>query len=163
MGTNQSAKCHLCDEPLNLKDYNLNLKIPQLMKKDKLCFRCAYWHCRLEHDSELRDKKCQDGIPLITPYFQHYILHVDKLWIEVGTFRREPLDSTKKYVAAIFNDQVHIGSYNNWSFQGLIPAHLRELFTPNGIILTDEQINDLLNRKSFTPEDLKLMIYNCNK
>ena len=42
------------------------------------------------------------------------------------------------------NDKVYIGSYNNWGFQGIIPAHLRELFTPNGIILTPEQLDDLL-------------------
>lgn len=36
-------------------------------------------------------------------------------------------------------DKVYIGSYNNLGFQGIIPAHLRELFTPNGIILTPEQ------------------------
>jgi hypothetical protein len=163
METNQSVKCHLCDEPLNLEDYKLNLKIPQLMKKDNLCFRCAFWHCLLEQDGDLKSGGYQNGIPLITPYFQHYILNVNKLWLEVSTFKREPLDSTKKYVAVMINDQVHIGYYNNWSFQGVIPAHLRELFTPNGITLTDEQINDLLNRKSFTPEDLKLMIDNCNK
>lgn len=58
--------------------------------------------------------------------------------------RRESLGSTKKYIAAMVNDKVYIGSYNNWGFQGIIPAHLRELFTPNGIILTPEQLDDLL-------------------
>ena len=53
-----------------------------------------------------------------------------------------------------------INSYNNWGFQGIIPEHLRELFTPNGIILTPVELMELLSRKSFTSEDLKLMIQN---
>lgn len=75
-------------------------------------------------------------------------------------------DLAKKYIAAMVNDKVYIGSYNNWGFQGIIPAHLRELFTPNGIIgiiLTPEQLDDLLNRKSFTAADLKILMNNCNK
>lgn len=60
-------------------------------------------------------------------------------------------------------DKVYIGSYNNWGFQGIILAHLRELFTPNGIILTPEQLDDLLNRKSFIAADLKILIDNCIK
>lgn len=55
---------------------------------------------------------------------------------------------------------MYIGSYNNWGFQGIIPAHLRELFTLNGIILTPEQLDD---RKSFTAADLKILIDNCIK
>lgn len=161
----EKLTCHLCNSPLNLDDYDLAKSTPQLMKEKQLCFQCAFWHSIIESDNYLKQElnNGMDVIPLVTPYFQHYIIHLNKIWLEVGTFRREVLNSTKKYVAAVFDDKVYIGSYNNWGFQGIIPAHLRELFTPNGIILTNEQVNDLLNRKSFTAADLKILINNCNK
>lgn len=159
----EKLTCHLCNSPLDLDDYDLAKTVPQLMKEKQLCFRCAFWHRILESDKTLIEDSNYEMIPLVTPYFQHYAIHLNKIWLEVATFRRESLDSTKKYIAAMVNDKVYIGSYNNWGFQGIIPAHLRELFTPNGIILTPEQLDDLLNRKSFTAADLKIMINNCIK
>lgn len=159
----EKLTCHLCNAPLNLGDYLLEKEIPQLMKEKQLCFQCAFWHNRLKEDNRLMNTQNFETFPLVTPYFQHYTVHLNRIWLEIGTFRRWTLDSTQKYIAAMVNDKVYIGSYNNWGFQGLIPAHLRELFTPNGIILTPEQLDDLLNRKSFTSEDLKIMIDNCNK
>ena len=73
-----------------------------------------------------------DGITLVTPYFQHYIIQPNNLYIKTGTFVGTHLDSTQKYIALIREGEVVLGSYNNWSFQGLIPAYLRGLFTPNG-------------------------------
>ena len=165
----EKLTCHLCNAPLNLDDYDLAKAVPQLMKEKQFCFRCAFWHRILESDKTLIEDSDYEMIPLVTPYFQHYTIHLNKLWLEVATFRRESLCSTKKYIAvAIMDniyccDKVYIGSYNNWGFQGIIPAHLRELFTPNGIILTPEQLDDLLNRKSFTAADLKILIDNCIK
>lgn len=157
----EKLTCHLCNAPLNLDDYDLSKGIPRLMQEKQFCHRCAFWYYIKEEDSSIT--KDMEIIPLITPYFQHYTIHLNKLWIEVGTFRREMLSSTKKCVAVEVNGKVYIDSYNNWTFQGIIPAHLRELFTPNGIILTMEQANDLSNRKSFTSEDLKILINNCIK
>lgn len=159
----QKLTCHLCNAPLNLDDYDLAKTVPQLMKEKQLCFQCAFWHRIIESDKTLIEDSNYEMIPLVTPYFQHYTIHLNKIWLEVATFRRESLGSTKKYIAAMVNNKLYIGSYNNWGFQGIIPAHLRELFTPNGIILTPEQLDDLLNRKSFTAADLKILMNNCNK
>lgn len=159
----EKLTCHLCNSPLDLDDYDLAKTVPQLMKEKQLCFRCAFWHRILESDKTLIEDSNYEMIPLVTPYFQHYAIHLNKIWLEVATFRRESLGSTKKYIAAMVKDKVYIGSYNNWGFQGIIPAHLREFFTPNGIILTPEQLDDLLNRKSFTAANLKILMNNCNK
>ena len=100
-------------------------------------------------------------ISLITPDYCHYTIHLNSLWIEVGTFRRERIKTSEKYIAMLTGDNsMVINSYNNWGFQGIIPEHSRGLFTPNGIILTSVELMELLSRKSFTPEDLKFMIQN---
>ena len=100
-------------------------------------------------------------LPLITPDYRHYTIHLNSLWIEVGTFRRERIKTSEKYIAMLTGDNsMVINSYNNWGFQGIIPEHSRGLFTPNGIILTSVELMELLSRKYFTSEDLKFMIQN---
>ena len=156
-------ECQICGKPINLEEFDETREIPQLMARKQICFQCAFWHRIIESDKTLIEDSNYEMIPLVTPYFQHYTIHLNKIWLEVATFRRESLGSTKKYIAAMVNNKLYIGSYNNWGFQGIIPAHLRELFTPNGIILTPEQLDNLLNRKSFTAADLKILIDNCIK
>ena len=135
-------ECQICGKPINLEEFDETREIPQLMARKQICFQCAFWHRIIESDKTLIEDSNYEMIPLVTPYFQHYTIHLNKIWLEVATFRRESFGSTKKYIAAMVKDKVYIGSYNNWGFQGIIPAHLRELFTPNGIILTPEQLDD---------------------
>lgn len=160
----EKLTCHLCNSPLDLDDYDLAKTVPQLMKEKQLCFHCAFWHNIKEEDDKVRNDFSMEILPLITPDYRHYTIHLNSLWIEVGTFRRERIKTSENYIAMLTGDNsMIINSYNNWGFQGIIPAHLRELFTPNGIILTPEQLDNLLNRKSFTAADLKIMINNCIK
>lgn len=160
----KTEKCHLCNEPIDLHLYELSRTIPKIMEAKQLCFRCAFWHNIKEEDDKVREDFSMEILPLITPDYRHYTIHINSLWIETGTFRRERIKTSENYIAMLTGDNsMVINSYNNWGFQGIIPAHLRELFTPNGIILTPEQLDDLLNRKSFTAADLKILIDNCIK
>lgn len=157
----EKLTCHLCNAPLNLDDYDLTKVIPQLMKEKSLCFQCAFWHKIKEADDILRKDSSMEIIPLITPDYCHYTIHLNSLWIETGTFRRERIKHSENYIVMLTEDNsLIINSYNNWGFQGIIPEHSRELFTPNGITLTPVEFREILNRKSFTSEDLKLMIQN---
>lgn len=45
--------CNLCTKEYNLEDYDLQLKIPQIMKHSNLCFDCAFWTWRLNMDISL--------------------------------------------------------------------------------------------------------------
>ena len=162
----EKLTCHLCNAPLNLDDYDLTRVIPQLMKEKALCFQCAFWHNIKIEDDKVKKDSSMEIIPLITPDYRHYTIHFNSLWIETGTFRRERIKTSEKYIAILTGDNsMIINSYNNWGFQGIIPEHSRELFTPNGITLTPVELMELLSRKAFTSEDLKLMIqkYTENK
>lgn len=153
----KTEKCHLCNEPINLHQYELYRAIPKIMEAKQLCFHCAFWQNIKNEDDKVED----DKVRLITPDYLHYTIHLNSLWIEVGTFRRECIKTSEKYIAMLTGDNsMVINSYNNWGFQGIIPEHSRGLFTPNGIILTPVEFMELLSRKSFTSEDLKFMIQN---
>ena len=142
----ETEKCHLCNGSINLNLYELSRAIPKIMEAKQLCFHCDF---------------SMEILPLITPDYRHYTIHLNSLWIEVGTFRRERIKTSEKYIAMLTGDNsMVINSYNNWGFQGIIPEHSRGLFTPNGIILTSVELMELLSRKSFTSEDLKFMIQN---
>lgn len=157
----EKLTCHLCNSPLDLDDYDLAKTVPQLMKEKQLCFQCAFWHNIKEEDDKVRKDFSMEILPLITPDYRHYTIHLNSLRIEVGTFRRERIKTSEKYIAMLTGDNsMVINSYNNWGFQGIIPEHSRGLFTPNGIILTSVELRELLSRKSFTSEDLKLRIQN---
>lgn len=133
----------------------------KIMEAKQLCFHCAFWQNLKEEDDKLRKNPSMEIISLITPDYHHYTIHLNSLWIETGTFRRERIKPSENYIAMLTEDNsMVINSYNNWGFQGIIPEHLRELFTPNGIILTPVELMELLSRKSFTSEDLKFMIQN---
>lgn len=150
--------CYLCNTHLRLDDYVLSNEIPSIMKEKQICYNCAFWH-KIKNQDKYYMEECKSPWPLITPHYEHYYLY-QNLWAEVGTFQKSPLYSTEQYIAILINDQVHIRECNNWSFQGVIGEHLRELFTPNGIILnyTSNQLSELLDRKLFTSDDLKIMI-----
>lgn len=157
----ETEKCHLCNEPIDLHQYELSRAIPKIMEAKQLCFHCAFWHNIKEEDDKVRKDFSMEILPLITPDYRHYTIHLNSLWIEVGTFRRERIKTSENYIAMLTGDNsMIIDSYNNWGFQGIIPEHSRGLFTPNGIILTPVELMELLSRKSFTSEDLKFMIQN---
>lgn len=158
---NKTNQCRICGKPINLKDFDLNREIPKIMKAQDICFQCAFWHKIKEADDILRKDSSMEIIPLITPDYCHYTIHLNSLWIETGTFRRERIKHSENYIVMLTEDNsLIINSYNNWGFQGIIPEHSRELFTPNGITLTPVEFREILSRKSFTSEDLKLMIQN---
>lgn len=75
----QKLTCHLCNSPLNLDDYDLAKTVPQLMKEKQLCFQCAFWHRIIESDKTLIEDSNYEMIPLVTPYFQHYSIHLNKI------------------------------------------------------------------------------------
>lgn len=124
----EKLTCHLCNSPLDLDDYDLAKTVPQLMKEKQLCFRCAFWHRIIESDKTLIEDSNYEMIPLVTPYFQHYAIHLNKIWLEVATFRRESLGSTKKYIAAMVKDKVYIGSYNKLGIPGNNSGTLKRTF-----------------------------------
>lgn len=157
----ETEKCHLCNGSINLHLYELSKAIPKTMEAKQLCFNCAFWHNIKEEDDKVRGGNLMEIVPLITPDYKHYTIHTNNIWIDISTFRREYLHSTDKYIAMLTrNNSMTISSYNNWGFQGIIPEHSRELFTPNGIVLTPVELMEILSRKSFTSEDLKFMIKN---
>ena len=160
----KTEKCHLCNEPINLHQYELYRAIPKIMEAKQLCFHCAFWQNIKNEDDKVRKDFSMEIFPLITPDYLHYTIHLNSLWIETGTFRRERIKTSEKYIAILTGDNsMIINSYNNWGFQGIIPEHSRELFTPNGITLTPVELMELLSRESFTAADLKILIDNCIK
>lgn len=147
--------CLECGKSINLEDYDEFLDIPQLMKNNQWCFSCAFWYKIHKEDQQV--KESGKKVVLITPEYEHYIIQLETLMINMGTFRSYILESTGKCVALNEkgSSRVIISTFNNWTFQGNIPESCRKLFNPNGIFLTPEQFKDWRNRKSFTSEDLK--------
>lgn len=151
-------QCLKCGKPINLEDYDEQLDIPQLMKENQWCFTCAFWYNRYKQDKKIF-MDCLASRVLITPDYNHYIIHLETLFISTGTFRGHFLESTEVCVAfQTLGEKATIHAFNNWSCQGTIPEHCRELFTPNGVFITPEQLKDWRNRKSFTSVDLRIYI-----
>jgi hypothetical protein len=50
----KTEKCHLCNEPINLHQYELYRAIPKIMEAKQLCFHCAFWQSIKEEDDKVR-------------------------------------------------------------------------------------------------------------
>lgn len=50
----ETEKCHLCNEPIDLHQYELSRAIPKIMEAKQLCFHCAFWHNIKEEDDKIR-------------------------------------------------------------------------------------------------------------
>lgn len=60
----ETEKYHLCNEPIDLHQYELSRAIPKIMEAKQLCFHCAFWHNIKEEDDKVR-KDFFDGNPPI--------------------------------------------------------------------------------------------------
>lgn len=110
----KTEKCHLCNGSINLHLYELSRAIPKIMEAKQLCFHCAFWHNIKEEDDKVRKDFSMEILPLITPDYRHYTIHLNSLWIEVGTLRRERIKTSEKYIAMLTGDNsMVINSYNN--------------------------------------------------
>lgn len=156
-------RCKNCGALINLDDFEPNLEIPQFMAKKHVCYKCAFWFKRREWDKELISKKGLQGpIPVITPDWSHWIVKpFQKLAVETGTYSRTIIESTRTYMAVIDerdSERVWFIDTNNASHQGIIPEHLRGLFTPNGVVLSPMEWKCFQDRKSITSADIKEII-----
>jgi len=159
-------QCKLCGYPLNLDEFELKYKIPQLMEREHLCFDCAYWMVRKEEDDKMVQYyriNSHGRIPVITTDWRHWIVDpFHSMWISIGSFAKVRLYSTRSYMAVI--SQAHDGVWfidnNNISNQGIIPKHLRNQFTPNGICLTAAEWEYFQARKTVTTAEIKKLIEN---
>lgn len=158
-------KCNLCGDQINLDEFELKFEIPQLMKEKGICFKCAFWIKRRSNDDDLLRVEGSDiVIPVITPDWSHWIVKpYENIMVDIGTFAKVRLESTRYYMAVIhekFPDKLWLIDNNNIYHQGIIPNHLRNLYTPNGIYLSPMEWRSLQNQRNLTPANIKKMIEN---
>lgn len=157
--------CKLCGKQINLEDFDLHKEIPKLMEKEGVCFSCAFWLKRKEHDEGLI---MESKIALITPNYQHWVSLV------YGKVLTIPDSFSGMYhttlhpiytIGVIFpsTQRIIIIRTNNLPHQGTIPEHLRVHFKPNAIFLTPEQAKYLEDYRGNAYEYIKNLIDNFNK
>lgn len=110
--------CKICGSRFNLEDFDPKSDIYQIMKKEDLCFQCAYWTWRLSEDKKLQrlhDVK---------------VLRLDKL-------RREEVMDTAPWDFYEKSDETLLAIYPDWWFGRPIILkgnhyiyHLREIMNP---------------------------------
>ena len=110
--------CKICGSRFNLEDFDPKSDIYRIMKKEDLCFSCAYWTWRLSEDKKLQrlhDVK---------------VLRLDKL-------RREEVMDTAPWDFYEKSDETLLAIYPDWWFGRPIILkgnhyiyHLREIMNP---------------------------------
>ena len=129
--------CKICGSRFNLEDFDPKSDIYQIMKKEDLCFQCAYWTWRLSEDKKLQrlhDVK---------------VLRLDKL-------RREEVMDTAPWDFYEKSDETLLAIYPDWWFGRPIILkgnhyiyHLREIMNPPIIDLHHKYI--LMNDGTIYP------------
>lgn len=129
--------CKICGSRFNLEDFDPKSDIYRIMKKEDLCFSCAYWTWRLSEDKKLQrlhDVK---------------VLRLDKL-------RREEVMDTAPWDFYEKSDETLLAIYPDWWFGRPIILkgnhyiyHLREIMNPPIIDLHHKYI--LMNDGTIYP------------
>ena len=89
--------CKICGSGFNIEDFEPKSDIYQIMKKEDLCFSCAFWTWRLSEDKKLQrlhDVK---------------VLRLDKL-------RREEVMDTAPWDFYEKSDETLLAIYPDWWF-----------------------------------------------
>lgn len=138
---NKTNRCQICGKPINLEDFDLNREIPKLMKAQDVCYQCAFWFKRLDYDKNLEK---ENKIAIITPDYSHWvttvpgsILMVPSAFGGIYQTKLQPINTLG--VIDRKTKQVYIIRYNNITYQGTIPEHLRKLFKVNGVFLSPQE------------------------
>lgn len=160
-------KCKLCGKPIDLEEYMPQMRIPQFMKANHLCFHCAFWFVRKDEDNELlmrADYGKDDPIPLVTPDWSHWIVRPFRnCFFKSSSFNATRLESTRWYLGMVYKlptgeEKLWLIDNNNIAHQGTIPEHLHHLFEPNAIYLPLSEWMRLQNKREITSAELKNMI-----
>jgi hypothetical protein len=106
--THSHLQCRYCGSPVDLENYNQKLPLPQVMKKEQLCFACAFWKNLIDNPVPYRQ--------IINGTHWTFNPWSDKPMMFAGHGGRA------FYI--MLNDGNVLRSNNAW-FQGEIPEHFR--------------------------------------
>lgn len=159
---NRMNRCHICGKLINLEDFDINREIPKLMKARDVCYSCAFWFNRLEYDKKLENEK---KIAVITPDYSHWITRVpgDILMVPSafgGIYQTKLQPINTLGVIDRNKKDLYIIRYNNITYQGTIPEHLRKLFKVNGVFLSPQEYKMLEDYQGNAYEFIKNKIDN---
>lgn len=151
------CKCNQCHWDYDLSEFQENLEIPQIMKAEGLCFKCAFWKYQAKHDQTrplvgvipLVSKERYKSTSGVNPH-AHYCL-------TMGSYNTltqdEPIGSKFQRSGGVLTIEGYLFPYNGYSqyyggitHQGEIPVNVRG-FNCNAKFLTYQEVMQLLNRK----------------
>lgn len=89
--------CKLCGSSLNLEDFEPKSDIYQIMEKENLCFKCAFWTWRKREDKALQ------------------LLH-DNQDLFLTKLRKEEVDDTVPWESFEQSDETLLMKYPKWWF-----------------------------------------------
>ena len=89
--------CKLCGSSLNLEDFEPKSDIYQIMEKENLCFKCAFWTWRKREDKALQ------------------LLH-DNQDLFLAKLRKEEVDDTVPWESFEQSDETLLKRYPKWWF-----------------------------------------------
>lgn len=89
--------CKLCGSSLNLEDFEPKSDIYQIMEKENLCFKCAFWTWRKREDKALQ------------------LLH-DNRDLFLTKLRKEEVDDTVPWESFEQSDETLLRRYPKWWF-----------------------------------------------
>lgn len=89
--------CKICGSSFNLEDFEPKSEIYRIMKKDNLCFQCAYWTWRLSEDKKLQ------------------LLHDDKD-LRLTKLKNEVVNDMVPFIYYKKSDENLLNTYPDWWF-----------------------------------------------
>lgn len=108
--TSLYVNCTVCGAPVDLSDYMRNNQLQQIMKKEHICYFCAYWKNRIENPTpyqQIIEGKCWEFNP----------------WEEDKSFLVQH-NKISRYIMC--NDGTSMRS-NNAIYQGDVPSQFKTL------------------------------------
>lgn len=153
------SKCKECSWDYDLEEYDPNGEIPQIMKEQGLCFRCAFWVYQFRKDSE---RILEGVLPIITKKFYKSVSGVNPhthYCLTVGPNNTLGPEDALGYIfnrsGGVITLDGYVFPYNGNSskggitHQGDIPINFKR-FSCNAKFLTYQEVMQVINFKGVT-------------
>lgn len=125
--------CRICHTPINFEDYDQKDKIVQLMKRDNLCFCCAFWKDKIYKPSQ--EREIINGV--------HYIFYP---WIPK---KKKSIDIRNDSYYVLHGDG-SVRKSNNVTIQGKIPDRFKSRLKDTARFITKYAYNKLKDNVQFS-------------
>lgn len=124
--------CSICGAPMNINEFDTRAIITRKMKKEQLCFSCAFWKDKI--DNPVPGREIINGC--------HYVFHE---WVKTPI----PFQGSGGYRYYILKNDGSVLRSNNVWFQGNIPERFKEQLPDTARMITKRAFYAIKNIEGF--------------